>query len=287
MTALNDGWFTEVFQDQGTAFSLQVKKKLHEEQTDFQKLEIWETETFGNLMVLDGCVMLTTRDNFLYHEMMSHLPILAHGAARRVLIIGGGDGGVLRHCLMHKSVEQVTLVEIDQSVIDLSLEYLPMISAGAYDDPRANVIITDGAKFVAETDEKFDVIIIDSTDPVGPGRVLFDPSFYKSVVGCLTEQGVVVTQSGVPLWEPESSKLTHDGLKPLVADFGFTRAPVPTYVGGDMLLGWGCKSPAVRQTPVEELRKRYADSGIVTKFYTPDVHVGAFALPPSYLTHLG
>tara|TARA_B100001123_G_scaffold401131_1_gene487552 strand:+ start:1799 stop:2647 length:849 start_codon:yes stop_codon:yes gene_type:complete len=279
-------WFEERLYNDFSAL-YRVGSVVYQDKSEHQDLIIFDHDRFGRILALDSIVQLTTSDEFIYHEMMSHLPILAHGAAKRVLIIGGGDGGVLRHCLMHKSVEQVTLVEIDQSVIDLSLEYLPMISAGAYDDPRANVIITDGAKFVAETDEKFDVIIIDSTDPVGPGRVLFDPSFYKSVVGCLTEQGVVVTQSGVPLWEPESSKLTHDGLKPLVADFGFTRAPVPTYVGGDMLLGWGCKSPAVRQTPVEELRKRYADSGIVTKFYTPDVHVGAFALPPSYLTHLG
>ena len=279
-------WFDETLHS-GYHQGFRVKDVLFESKTEHQHLVIFESVDFGRVMALDGVIQTTERDEFVYHEMLAHVPLFAHGAAKDVLIIGGGDGGVLRHCLMHKSVEQVTLVEIDQSVIDLSLEYLPMISAGAYDDPRANVIITDGAKFVAETDEKFDVIIIDSTDPVGPGRVLFDPSFYKSVVGCLTEQGVVVTQSGVPLWEPESSKLTHDGLKPLVADFGFTRAPVPTYVGGDMLLGWGCKSPAVRQTPVEELRKRYADSGIVTKFYTPDVHVGAFALPPSYLTHLG
>jgi spermidine synthase len=278
-------WFKETLYDDFAAM-YRIGTVVYEEKSEHQDLIVFDHDRFGRILALDNIVQVTSSDEFIYHEMMAHLPILAHGGAKRVLIIGGGDGGVLRHCLMHPTIEHVTQVEIDQSVIDLCVKYMPMISAGAYDDPRAHVVIADGAKFVAETDQKFDVVVVDSTDPIGPGRVLFEPEFYAAAVGCLTEQGVIVTQSGVPLWEPISSQLTHVGLKPLVADFGFTRAPVPTYVGGDMLLGWGCKSPSVRQTSLLELRKRYADSGIVTKFYTPEVHVGAFAIPPAYLAHL-
>ena len=281
-------WFEERLYPDFSAL-YQVGQVVYQDKSEHQDLIIFDHDRFGRILALDSIIQLTTSDEFIYHEMMSHLPILAHGDAKRVLIIGGGDGGVLRHCLMHSGVEQVTQVEIDQSVIDLCVEYLPMISQGAFDHEKARVVIADGAKFVAEsakTDERFDVIVIDSTDPVGPGRVLFDPSFYQAAVGCLTEQGVIVTQSGVPLWEPESSKLTHDGLKPLVEDFTFYRAPVPTYVGGDMLLGWGSKSQTVRQTELSVLTERFNKAGLVTKFYTPAVHQGAFALPPAYLAHL-
>ena len=278
-------WFEERLYDDFSAL-YKIGNVVYQDKSEHQDLVIFDHDRFGRILALDSIVQLTTSDEFIYHEMMSHLPILAHGEAKRVLIIGGGDGGVLRHCLMHPGVEEVTQVEIDQSVIDLCVEYLPMISQGAFDNPRAKVVIADGAKYVAETDDRYDVIVIDSTDPVGPGRVLFDPSFYQAAVGCLTANGVIVTQSGVPLWEPESSKLTHDGLKPQVTDFTFYRAPVPTYVGGDMLLGWGAKNPAIRKTSLDVLEQRFADAGLTTKFYTPAVHQGAFALPPSYLNHL-
>jgi spermidine synthase len=278
-------WFEELLYEDFSA-AYRVDRTIFRDRSEHQDLLIFQHERFGRVLTLDSIVQLTEADEFIYHEMMSHVPILAHGNARHILIIGGGDGGVLRRCLMHKSVEQVTKIEIDQSVIDLCLEYLPSISAGAFDDPRSEVIIADGAKFVAESERKFDVIIVDSTDPIGPGKVLFEPEFYRNCVRLLNEGGVMVTQSGVPLWEPISSELTHAGLKPAIKDFGFYRAAIPTYAGGDMLLGWGSNDPAKRQTPIETLRERFKASGIKTKFYTPEVHHGAFAIPPVYLEHL-
>ena len=278
-------WFQENLYPDFKAL-YQVGRVVYQEKSAHQDLVIFEHPRHGRILALDSIVQVTTSDEFIYHEMIAHVPVIAHGAARQVLIIGGGDGGVLRHCLMHPGVERVTMIEIDRSVVDLCVEYMPMISQGAFDHPKATLIIDDGARFVAQTDQRFDVIIVDSTDPLGPGRVLFEPDFYRACVNCLTERGIIVTQSGVPLWEPESSKLTHEGLGPLVADCSFYRAPVPTYVGGDMLLGWGCKDPTVRQTDIAVLGQRFEQSGLKTRFYTPAVHHGAFALPPAYLAHL-
>lgn len=279
-------WLEERLYEDFTA-NYRVEQIHYREKTEHQDLVIFEHERFGRILALDSIIQVAESEEYIYHEMIAHTPIFAHGAARRVLIIGGGDGGVLRRCLMHQSVESVTMVEIDRSVIDLSLKYLPTISAGAFDDPRADIVIDDGTLFVARTDQRYDVIIVDSTDPVGPGKVLFEPAFYANVVRCLTPGGVVVTQSGVPLWEPLSSALTHKGLSPEVADFGFYRVPVPFYVGGDMVLGWGSNDAQKRCPPLETLRERFAASGVETRFYTPEVHVGAFAVPPAYTAHLG
>ncbi|KKN56322.1 hypothetical protein LCGC14_0573260, partial [marine sediment metagenome] len=199
MTTLNDNWFTEVFQDQGTAFSLQVKQKLHEEQTQFQKLEIYETDTFGNLMVLDGCVMLTTRDNFLYHEMMTHPALFTHKKPRKVVIVGGGDCGTLKEVLKHPDVEEAWQVEIDERVTRVSEEYFPELCT-SNDDPRANFFFGDGIKWMREVDPgSIDILIIDSTDPVGPAEGLFALDFYRDAMLALGEGGIIVQQSESPL----------------------------------------------------------------------------------------
>src|SRR5690554_503986 len=182
MTALNEGWFTEVFQDQGTAFSLQVKRKLHEEQTPFQKLEIYETETFGNLMVLDGCVMLTTRDNFLYHEMMTHPALFTHKNPKKVVIVGGGDCGTLEEVLKHPGDEDAWQVEIDERVTRMSEKYFPELCE-ANSDPRVNFFFGDGIQWMREIEPaSIDVLIIDSTDPVGPAEGLFALDFYRDAM---------------------------------------------------------------------------------------------------------
>ncbi|MDA0342023.1 MAG: polyamine aminopropyltransferase, partial [Proteobacteria bacterium] len=178
-------WFEEALHP-GLTQGLSMDRILFREKTELQDLVIFENRIFGRVLALDGVVQTTEGDEFIYHEMLSHVPILAHGAASRVLIIGGGDGGMAREVLKHPGVRTVTMVEIDPSVIELCRNHLPSISAGAFDDPRLDLVIADGAAFVEVTNDRWDVIIIDSTDPLGPGEVLFGERFYRGCKRCLT-----------------------------------------------------------------------------------------------------
>ncbi len=257
---------------------LEIGSVLYDSETGHQRLRVFQNPRFGRVLTLDGVVQTTEGDEFIYHEMLAHVPILAHGAARRVLIVGGGDGGMAREVLRHASVEHVTMVEIDAGVVEFSRQYLPSLSAGAFDDPRLDLVIADGAEFVAATSRRFDVAIVDSTDPVGPGEVLFTDTFYDRTRRCLTEGGILVTQNGVPFMQVSELAGTMRAFRALFADAACYLASVPTYVGGPMAFGWGTDG-AARQTPVETLRARYADSAIATRYYTPEVHAAAFALP--------
>jgi spermidine synthase len=264
--------------------SLRIDRLLYDSRTDHQRIQVFENARFGRVLTLDGVVQTTEGDEFIYHEMMAHVPILAHGAAKRVLIIGGGDGGMAREVLRHATVEHVTMVEIDAGVVSFCREYLPSLSAGAFDDPRLNLVIADGAAYVAEAGETFDVILVDSTDPIGPGEVLFTDTFYGRAKARLTEGGILVTQNGVPFLQPDELTGTLRALKALFRDAGCYLATVPTYAGGPMAFGWGTDGTA-RHTGVETLRRRAADAGLDCRYYTPDVHVGAFALP-GYVSRL-
>ena len=264
----------------GYAQSFEVTRVLFQEITDHQDLVIFETPIFGRVMALDNIVQVTTKDEFIYHEMMTHVPLFAKGDATKVLIIGGGDGGILREVLRHKSVEQATMVEIDGSVVDLCQEHFPEISDGAFDDPRTNLIIDDGVKFVAETEQRFDAIIVDSTDPIGPGEVLFTESFYAQCHRCLKQGGVLVTQNGVPFFQGSEVVDTNQRMGKSFKDNGFYTAVVPTYIGGFMTLGWGCDDTDVRNVSVDVLKDRFQKANIQTRYYTPEMHKAAFALPP-------
>lgn len=264
----------------GYAQSFEVERVLYRDKTEHQDLIIFENPTFGRVMALDGIIQVTTRDEFVYHEMMTHVPILAKGDVTDVLIIGGGDGGILREVLRHKTVARVTMVELDRSVVDLCQKHFPSISAGAFDDPRTHLIISDGVKFVAETDQRFDVVIVDSTDPVGPGAVLFTESFYADCHRVLKTGGVLVTQNGVPFFQGDEVTNTYRRMSKSFADTAFYTAVVPTYIGGFMTLGWGCDDAAVRRVDLPTLQQRYAAAAIQTRYYSPEMHQAAFALPP-------
>ena len=268
------------------AQALRVGRVLYDSQTDHQRLKVFENGTFGRVLTLDDVVQVTEGDNFIYHEMMTHVPILAHGKARRVLIIGGGDGGILREVIRHKSVEHVTMVEIDPAVTDFCKAQLPQISAGAFDDPRLNLVFADGAKFVEEAKESFDVIIVDSTDPIGPGEVLFREEFYRAAKDRLTPGGVIVTQNGVPFMQGDELKSTMEKFRRLFNVASCYLATIPTYVGGPMAMGWGTDDETLKEVPVEELARRYEAAGLVTRYYTPEVHKAAFALPRYVEDHL-
>ena len=270
-------WETETLHDH-YAQRLRNLETLYDSETEHQRLKVFENGTFGRIMTLDGVVQVTERDNFIYHEMMAHVPIFAHGAAEHVLIIGGGDGGMARAALAHKSVKKVTMIEIDAGVVEFCKAYLPSISAGAFDDPRLNLVIADGADFMRETTDKFDVIIVDSTDPIGPGEVLFTDTFYGHAKRALNPGGILTTQNGVPFMQGDELTNTMRAFQALFADATCYLATIPTYAGGPMAMGWGTDGDA-RHTSLDVLKDRFAAAGIDTDYYTPEVHQGAFALP--------
>jgi len=260
-------------------FHFRTGHVLYEVQTEHQHLIIFENGTFGRVMMLDGVVQLTEADEFVYHEMMAHVPLMAQPEPKRVLIIGGGDGGVLREVLRHKSVERAVLCEIDQSVIDMSRRYLDFISRGAFDDPRAEVVVADGTKFVAETDERFDAIIVDSTDPIGPAVALFTRDFYANCKRALAGNGVLIAQSGLPFLQGGELRGVQEKFRALFKDAGAYIMTTPTYIGGPMSASFGCDDPGRRTPALEALKARRALVEGEMKYYTPEVHLAAFALP--------
>lgn len=279
---LKDNLYSETLYDTyGQYFT--VNTMLFEASTEHQHLVIFENNEFGRMMALDGVIQTTERDEFIYHEMLTHVPLFAHGNARRVLIIGGGDGGMLREVLKHRTVEQVTMVEIDAAVVAMCEKWLPNHSAGAYQDPRLNLVIDDGVKFVndstANADGSFDVIISDCTDPIGPGEVLFSSEFYAGCKRLLSEDGIFVAQNGVCFMQLDEVETTTRRLGHYMADTWFYSAAVPTYVGGIMTFAWGAKNPESRNVAPDVLTERFNTAGIATRYYTPAIHQAAFALP--------
>ncbi len=258
---------------------LKIERVLYDSQSEHQRIVLFENALMGRVLTLDGVVQTTEGDEFIYHEMLTHLPILAHGQVRRVLVIGGGDGGMIEEALKHQSVEHVTLVEIDAQVIEFSRKYLGKICGQAFDDPRTQVVIADGVDYVARCEEPYDLIITDSTDPIGPGEVLFTEQYYAACKRCLTPGGILVTQNGVPFLQAEELRGTMSILRKLFADASCYLATVPTYAGGPMAFGWASDNADLRETSKDMLVQRFATAKIATRYYNPAVHLGAFALP--------
>jgi len=275
---MTGNWFTETLHP-GYGQSIKITETLAQEKTAYQDIAIHQTRALGRVLLLDGIVQTAEVDEYYYHEMIAHLPILAHGGARKILIIGGGDGGTLREVLKHSQVDNVTLVEIDSRVVELSRRHLPGLSTGAFENPRANVVIADGAEFVADTKECFDVIIIDSTDPVGPSLTLFDDPFYKNCAEILGKHGILMRQAGVPFFQKEVYISAYRKLTGVFDDCTFALVAVPTYCGGHMALAWASDNTLYRKRSVEVIAKRFRAAAIVTRYYNPEIHVGAFALP--------
>jgi len=270
-------WFDEVLHD-GVGQRLEIEEVLYEGQTGFQDIKILRNKKFGRIMTLDGVVQTTEGDEFVYHEMFAHVPLLAHGSVKRVLIIGGGDGGLLEEVLKHK-VEHVTEVELDGGVVEVSKQYLSSICGQAYADPRVNLVIGDGAVFVAETDQKFDVVLVDSTDPVGPGAVLFTHEFYSHCKALLNPGGILVTQNGVPFVQGDELKSSVGHFRSLFNDAGAYVISCPTYALGFMTLGWATNDADLRYQSLDTIQARFDALGIDTQYYNPAIHVASFALP--------
>lgn len=269
-------WFEETLHDD-VRVSFRADEVLYEDKSEHQHLALIRNATFGEVLLLDEVTQVTARDEFIYHEMLAHVPLLAHGAAREVLIVGGGDGGLAEEVLKHRGVERVTLVELDRAVVDFARDHFAAMNAAAFADPRLDVVIADGCTFAAETDRRFDVVLIDSTDPIGPGAVLFTETFYRDLARSLNPGGVVATQNGVPFLQPREFQMGLGNLKRVFADATCYVIAVPTYFGGHMTLGFaGAPTP---RPDLATLESRFAASGLATRYYTPEVHAAAFALP--------
>jgi len=283
-----DSWINEsLYAEWGQRFL--VKRELARVKSDFQDIVIFESFTHGRVMVLDGVIQITEGDEFVYQEMLTHVPLLAHGSAENVLIIGAGDGGVLRRVLMHKGVKRAVMVEIDGEVIRLCKEFLPKIAGDAWNDPRADVIVGDGIDYVKRApDATFDAIIVDSTDPIGVGEVLFTDEFYRNCARILTPRGLVVNQCGVPFMQADELRDTSIRRRKFFPHVSAYVAAVPTYVGGFMTLGWAAKDAGLTSVPAETIRARAEADGILgaTQYWTPEIHVSAFHLPPYIARHL-
>ncbi|MGP9821198.1 polyamine aminopropyltransferase [Salinarimonas sp. NSM] len=269
--------FAEAIHD-GFGQSFRVDRLVHYEKTDLQELVVFDNASFGRVLALDGVIQLTERDHHVYHEMIAHVPVLAHGAVRDALVIGGGDGGALRELLWHAGV-RVTLVEIDPRVIETARAHLPFVCGDAFDHARAEIVVGDGLAFVRDTDRRFDVIVVDSTDPVGPAAALFGEGFYRDCARRLAPGGVLVTQAGVPFFQGAQVAAAHRVRSRLFAHATVYLAAVPTYTGGPMALGFASDAD-LAPGDAAVLRERYVAAGLATRYYAPDVHVGAFALPP-------
>ena len=231
-----DQWFRETLHPELQA-GVRMDRIIHQGRTPFQSVLIFDNELLGRVLVLDDVIQTTERDEFFYHEMLAHVPLLALEQPREILIIGGGDGGCLEEVLKHP-VDRVTMIELDREVVELSRRHLDMICGDAFDDPRTELRIEDGARFLAETTRVFDVIIIDSTDPIGPGAVLFSPAFYGNCRRCLTPTGILVTQNGVPFIQGEELSASARSFAELFRHPRFYFAAVPMYMGGAMAFGW-------------------------------------------------
>ncbi len=284
-----DSWINEtLYLNWGQRFL--TKRELARVQSPFQDIVIVETFSHGRVMLLDGVVQITEADEFVYQEMLTHVPLLAHGRARSVLIIGAGDGGVLRRVLQHQGVEHAVMAEIDGEVIRLSKEFLPDIGGNAWADRRAEVIVGDGIDYVRRApDAAFDAIIVDSTDPIGVGEVLFTDEFYANCARVLTARGLVVNQCGVPFMQAEELRETSVRRAKFFPHVTAYVAAVPTYVGGFMTLGWAAKDNSLARVPAAEIRRRAEIAGIIgtTRYWTPEIHTGAFNLPPYIEQQLG
>lgn len=269
-------WVTEVCDACGTAFSLRGAEQLAEVQSEFQKIEIYRTDTFGNLMLIDGFVMLTTRDNFLYHEMMSHPALFTHPAPRKVAIIGGGDCGTLREVLKHRDVVTATQVDIDEQVTRLAEQFFPELCE-SNDDPRASLLFADGIRWVADQEPgSLDLIIVDSTDPIGPAEGLFNEAFYRSCLNALGEDGILVQQSESPLLH--MALLTSMRRAMTSAGFGSLHTlnfPQPVYPSGWWSATMAFKSQAPRPYRDRDVEAKTFD----TRYYNAAIHAATLAVP--------
>lgn len=272
-------------QTEGVELRLRVRRWLVRRRTPYQELELAETDELGRVLALDGKIMLSERDEPFYHEMLVHPALLLHGCPQRVLIVGGGDGGTLREVLRHPPVERATLVEIDREVIEASREHLPTVHQGAFDNPRTELVIQPGEEFVRAHPGEFDVILVDSTDPIGPGEALFTKEFFAACRAALRERGLMALQAGTPFYWPQELAQVVERVKAAFPHVGVYLGFVPAYPSG--MWAYVLAGLSDFRAAEAEIEARYSARGLSTRYYTPAVHRAAFVLPRFVEEHLG
>ena len=275
-------WYTEQQTDE-VRFSIKVKQHLYTGKSEFQDVDVFESEEFGKFLTLDGLMMVTEKDEFIYHDMITHVAMATNPSIKQVLVIGGGDGGTVRELTRYSHIEKIDMVEIDKLVVDVSREYLP-ITASKLDDPRVSLYFEDGIRFVADTKEIYDLILVDSTDPIGPGEGLFTTEFYQNCFNILSDNGILVNQSESPYYDQFSHEMkrAHKKIKNIFPISKVYQFHMPTYPSGHWLFGFASK----KLDPIKDVDfDKWNALGIKTKYYNPQLHVGCFALP-SYVQEM-
>ena len=273
-------WYTEE-QTKNVRFSIRCDKQKYSAQSDYQRIEIFSTPEFGDVLVLDDRIMLTTKDEFIYHEMITHVPMATNQSIKNVLVIGAGDGGTVKELTRYKTIENIDMVEIDSMVVDACREFLPTVSC-RLNDPRVHVHIDDGLRFVRRVENQYDLIIVDSTDPIGPGEGLFTTEFYGNCYKALNENGILVNQHESPYYKTYSKamRLAHKKLVEFFPICKVYQAHIPTYPSGHWLFGFASK----KFHPTHDLNESaWNVLGIDTQYYNTRLHLGSFALP-TYVT---
>lgn len=269
-------WFTERHTP-FVQFSIKVDRQLYSGQSEFQRIDVFDSKEFGRFLTLEGYMMLTEKDEFIYHEMITHVPTAVHPNPKRVLVIGAGDGGVVRELTRYPEIEHIDLVEIDELVIEVCRKYLPL-TACRLDDPRVHIFIEDGVKYIRRCENKYDIIIVDSTDPFGPGEGLFTREFYGSCYKALKEDGIMVNQHESPFYTEDAAAMQR-AHKRIVESFPISKvyqAHIPTYPSGHWLFGFASK----KYHPTRDFSAaKWNLRGLNTKYYNTELHVGSFALP--------
>ncbi|MCL2748125.1 MAG: polyamine aminopropyltransferase [Oscillospiraceae bacterium] len=269
-------WYSEVH-TKNVKMSIRVDRQLYSGQSAFQRIDVFESPEFGRFLILDGYMMLTEKDEFIYHEMITHVPMAVHPDPKHVLIVGAGDGGVVRELTRYASVERIDMVEIDEQVVAVCREFLPQ-TACAFDDARLTIHYQDGLKYIRDYQDMYDVIIVDSTDPFGPGEGLFTREFYGNCFKALKEDGIMVNQHESPFYDDDATAMRR-AHKRIVESFDISRvyqAHIPTYPSGHWLFGFASK----KYHPVRDLRAAAWNAlGLATRYYNTNLHKGAFYLP--------
>ncbi|GAA4298175.1 polyamine aminopropyltransferase [Anaerocolumna aminovalerica] len=271
-----DLWYTEQH-SKYAQFSIKIDRQLASVKSDFQRIDVFESKGFGRILTLDGYLMVTEKDEFIYHDMITHIPMATNPNIRKVLVIGAGDGGTVRELLRYETIEHIDMVEIDEDVVKVCKEFLPFTACGL-EDERVHLYFEDGLKFVRRKEGEYDLILVDSTDPFGPGEGLFTKEFYGNCYKALNETGILVNQHESVYYESYavSMKRAHQRIKECFPIAKVYQAHIPTYPSGHWLFGFASK----KYDPIQDLDTgRWNELGIKTKYYNTDLHIGAFALP--------
>jgi len=270
-----DLWFTEYY-TKNARFSIKIDKPVISLNSEFQRIDIFDSYAFGRVLVLDGYLMLTEKDEFIYHEMMTHIPMAVNPEIRDVLVIGAGDGGVIRELTKYETIKRIDMAEIDKLVVDLCKKYLPQ-TACKLDDPRVHIYYEDGLKFVRSKNNEYDLIIVDSTDPFGPGEDLFTREFYGNCFKALKSDGILINQHESPYYPNDAlaAQKTHNRIKSIFPLAKVYQAHLPTYPSGHWLFGFASKG----LDPIDDLSSNWSMLGINTRYYNTELHKGCFALP--------